>query len=211
MRYEDFTVGEVLEAKIESLMPTGISLNLGINLKGFIPKLHWADDPRLKKPELRFRPGQKITCRVLKVMAERKKIHLTCKKSLMDADNVPAYNDVSQLEKGMVYKGTVTLIENGGVLVTFFGDLSGWMPRHWLQKKGIPDISRFFFLGQLVDCKVHSIEETGKVMLNLAKVDNLGSETKVSKPLKALGTIVKCRVEKVFQEGQEGSCGLEVC
>ena len=54
LRYEDFIVGDLIEAKIDSVTPAGISVNLGVNLQGFIPKLHWADDPRLKKPELRF-------------------------------------------------------------------------------------------------------------------------------------------------------------
>ena len=209
LRYEDFSIGEIIEAKIDSLTPAGISLNLGPNLKGFIPKLHWADDPRLKKPELRFRPGQTISCRVLKVMVDRKNVHLTCKKSLIDI-KTQAHSDPTELQKGQSLKGTVTLIESGGVLVTFFGDLSGWMPRQWLEKKGISDMSRFFYLGQVVDCTVHSIQESGKVMLNLAKEDNAKTEKHDSKPVQNLGTIVKCRVEKIFKEGQDGSCGLEV-
>jgi rRNA biogenesis protein RRP5 len=127
LRYEDFTVGEVVEAKIDSLTPAGVSVDLGVNLKGFIPKLQWADDPRLKKPELRFRVGEPITCRVLKVMIDRKTVHLTCKKSMLD-EAVVAYCYPSQLKKHLALKGTVVLIEKGGVVVSFFGELTGYRP-----------------------------------------------------------------------------------
>lgn len=209
IRYEDFIIGDLLEGKIDSVTPAGISLNLGVNLKGFIPKLHWADDPRLKKPELRFRVGEPLSCRVLKVMIERKTVHLTCKKTLLD-ESILAYAHPSQLKKNLNLKGTVALIEKGGILVAFFGELTGWMPRDRLLKKGISDISRFFYVGQLVDCTVESVHETGKVTLNLAKSDTDQSENSVSKPAQSLGTLVKCRVERVFEAGPDGTCGLEV-
>lgn len=209
LRYEDFVVGDLLEGKIDSVSPAGISVNLGVNLKGFIPKLHWADDPRLKKPELRFRIGEPISCRVLKVMLDRKTVHLTCKKTLLD-EKIPAYGHPSQLKKNMVVKGTVALIEKGGVLVTFFSELTGWMPRDRILKKGVSDISRYFYVGQVVDCKVEDIQETGKVTLNLAKGDLTPDEDPASKPVQNLGTIVSCRVERIFVAGEEGSSGLEV-
>ena len=209
LRYEDFIVGDLIEAKIDSVTPAGISVNLGVNLQGFIPKLHWADDPRLKKPVLRFRVGEPINCRVLKVMIDRKTVHLTCKKSLVD-DKILAYSQPSQLKKNLDLKGTVALIEKGGVLVSFFGELTGWMPRDRLLKKGVSDISRYFYVGQVVDCKVDALHETGKVTLNLAKEDLIQEETQVSKPVENLGTVVSCRVERIFHAGQEGSSGLEV-
>lgn len=210
LRYEDFTVGEVLQAKIEAVTPAGVSVDLGINLKGFIPKLHWADDPRLKKPELRFRVGDAITCRVLKVMIDRKNIHLTCKKSLLD-ETVVAYAHPSQLNNTLALKGTVAMIENGGVLVSFFGDLTGYMPRNRLLKKGISDISRYFYVGQVIDCMVDDIQESGKVTLNLIKSDSVQPENPIAKPVSILGTIVACKVERVFDAGEGGSSGLEVC
>ena len=171
LRYEDFTVGEVVEAKIDSLTSAGVSVDLGVNLKGFIPKLQWADDPRLKKPELRFRVGEPITCRVLKVMIDRKTVHLTCKKSMLD-EAVVAYCYPSQLKKHLALKGTVVLIEKGGVVVSFFGELSGYIPKNSLLKKGVTDISRYFYIGQVIDCTVYDIHESGKVTLSLSSSDS---------------------------------------
>jgi len=34
LRYEDFTVGELVEGRIESVAPSGITVSLGQNLKG---------------------------------------------------------------------------------------------------------------------------------------------------------------------------------
>lgn len=215
IRYEDFVVGDTLEAKIDHVTPSGVSLNLGVNLKGFVPKLHWADDPRLKRPELRFRPGATLKCRVLKVMVERKSVHLTCKKSLID-ENIPAYRHSSQLERGLELKGTVALVERGGVLVSFFDELTGWIPHDRLSQTGISDISQYFYVGQVVDCTVEKVYETGKVILNLAKSGTIPTGTtapanqSVSVPVHSLGTIVSCRVEKVVEVVSGASGGIEV-
>ncbi len=209
LRYEDFTVGEILEGKIDSVSPAGVSVHLGVNLKGFIPKLHWADDPRLKKPELRFRVGEPITCRVLKVMVDRKTIHLTCKKSMLD-EKVVAYSCTSQLETNIAVKGTVALIEQGGVLVSFFDGLTGYIPGNRLLKNGITDINRYFYMGQVIDCKVENINESGKVTLTLAKSVSTKPASLPAKPILILGSIVECKVERVYDAVEGSSSGLEV-
>lgn len=208
LRYEDFTVGELVEAKIDAVQTTGVSVRLGTNLSGFIPKHHWADDPRLKKPELRFRPGESITCRVLKVLPERKAVHLTCKKSLVENDG-PAYSDASQLNTGQTLKGTIAMIGKGGVLVSFYGDLTGWIPEKWLLKNGIADMMRYFYVGQLIECTVIQLHETGKVTLALGKTTDV-EPVSSTKPVQSLGVVVQCRVEKVFAGEEESSRGLEV-
>lgn len=217
LRYEDFAVGEVVVAKVESGTASGVLVNLGVQLKGYIPKLHWADDPRLKKPELRFRPGIAVTCRVLKVVPEKKSLLLTCKKSLVD-ESVPAYEHPSQLQNNQLVKGTVALVDKGGVLVTFFGNLTGWMPRGLLAKRGVSDMNQCFFVGQLVDCVVDEIQESGKVILAVPKSDS--GDTSVQPKSQSnqqpnpqglvMGTIVSCKVEKVVETSQGASSGLEV-
>ena len=201
LRYEDFPVGQLVEANIDSVLATGITVDLGVNLRGFIPKLHWADDPRLKRPELRFKPGTAVTCRVLKYNPDRKSLFLTCKKSVV-ADNGPIYHESSQLTKHATLKGTVALIEKGGMLVVFFGELAGWIPFARLEKRGLS--AEHFFLGQLVDCVVESVDnDTGKVVLDLEKGDVAAVDE-----TRGLGDIVQCQVEKVNDE--ENSPGLEV-
>ena len=170
LRYEDYTVGELVEGRVESVTPAGISLVLGQNLKGFVPKLHWADDPRLKKPELRFKIGSTLKCRVLRIQLDRRQLHLTCKPSLVDGTENPICSDVGQLEKKLRLKGVVSLIQSGGVLVSFYGNLTGWIPRIRLQQKGIADIGRYFFPGQVISCIVDNVQsDSGKVTLDLDK------------------------------------------
>ena len=214
LRYEDFTIGEVVEAKVEAVHPSGVAVRLGVHLNGFIPKLHWADDPRLKRPELRFRAGESVTCRVLKVLPDRKTVHLTCKKSLVE-DDTPIYSHPSQVSPNLALKGTVALIEKGGVMVSFYGELSGWIPKDRLAKKGIADVSRYFYVGQLVDCTVDYVLETGKVTLHLGKPDSTDAVPKTKKkgnqPIQTLGSVVQCKVEKIFPAGDDNSSsGLEV-
>lgn len=88
LRYEDLEVGQLVEAKIGSLNANGVCVQVGAGLKGFVPKLHWADDPRLKKPELRFRPDSTIVCRVLKLDLDKKQLFLTAKKTLTESEEV---------------------------------------------------------------------------------------------------------------------------
>jgi len=202
LRYEDFTVGQLIEATIDSVLATGITVDLGVNLRGFIPKLHWADDPRLKRPELRFKPGTTVTCRVLKYNSDRRSLLLTCKKSLV-ADNQPVYHEFSQLTKKATVKGTVALVEKGGILVAFYAELTGWIPFARLEKRGLSN--QHFFLGQVIDCVVENVDsETGKVVLDLEKSDIALAGAEVR-----LGEVVQCRVEKV--NAGESNPGLEVC
>lgn len=225
MRYEDFQVGEMVEGKIESVSPAGVAVQLGIGLKGFIPKLHWADDPRLKRPELRFKIGETVKGRVLKVNLARKNVHLTCKKTLLESTE-PVYSQPSELTRGLQLKGTVTLIEKGGVLVTFFGDLTGYMPRDFVKLRGVSDIARYFYVGQLIDCVITNITEEGKMTVNLPGEAAKKSESEPQKAektkkakqaketpagCKPAGAIVTCKVTKIFDAEEEASKGLEVC
>lgn len=225
LRYEDFQIGELIDVKIESVSPAGVAVSLGIGLKGFIPKLHWADDPRLKRPELRFKSGESIKGRVLKVNLARKNVHLTCKKTLLESSE-PIYSQPSDLTRGLQLKGTVTLIEKGGVLVTFFGDLTGYMPRDFVKARGVSDITRYFYVGQLIDCVVAKVTEEGKVTVSLpadpsnkteASVTKKQEKTKKVKEVKEtpagckpVGTLVTCKVTKIFDTEEEVSKGLEV-
>ena len=202
LRYEDFSVGQLVAAVIDSVLPVGIGVSLGSNLKGFITKLHWADDPRLKRPELRFKIGDTVTCRVLKVSLERKSLYLTCKKSLVE-DEGPIYSQASQLAVKTAVKGTVSLIQTSGILVTFYDELTGWIPISRLQKRGV-DL-KHFFMGQIVDCVVESLNDTGRVVLNLRHVDAPRMDDSVAN---AVGTLVQCKVKQVNVE--ENSRGLEV-
>ena len=228
LRYEDLTIGDRVTATIESVNSGGVSVRLGAAaLKGFVPKLHWADDPRLRKPELRFRAGETLQCRVLKLDVERRQLHLTAKASLVeqrpnDDDDAPVCSRTEQLQKTMRLKGTVSLIDKGGVLVSFFGQATGWIPKARLDALGVVDIGRHFFPGQVVDCVVDSVQqETGKVTLNLIKigdtVDIKPVKSKSRKPTAAaadgdadnqVGCIVECRVTSVHLEGS--TAGIEV-
>jgi predicted RNA-binding protein with RPS1 domain len=142
-------------------------------------------------------------------MIDRKTVHLTCKKSMLD-EAVVAYCYPSQLKKHLALKGTVVLIEKGGVVVSFFGELSGYIPKNSLLKKGVTDISRYFYIGQVIDCTVYDIHESGKVTLSLSSSDSTEEKSHVVQPVTTVGSIVECKVEKVFNAGEGGSSGLEV-
>jgi len=128
----------------------------------------------------------------------------------MLSDDVPIYSDASQLHNKMAMLGTVALIEKGGVLVVFYGDLTGWIPRDRLLKKGISDLNQYFYVGQLVDCTVNEIKETGKLTLNFGKEKEGKTKTKDTSSI-SLGAVVSCLVERVIPAEQDTSRGgLEV-
>jgi hypothetical protein len=65
-------------------------------------------------------------------------------------------------------------------------------------------------MGKVIDCKVESINESGKVILTLAGSGLTKPKSLPDKPILNLGTIVECKVERVYDAVEGNSSGLEV-
>ena len=90
-------------------------MEIGKNMTAFIPAMHMSDVP-LKNPEKKFKVGDKVKCRVLRVDPEKRKVHLTAKNILVNED-YPIVSNYDQQNVGKVTEGVVVSLSTEGILL----------------------------------------------------------------------------------------------
>ena len=98
-----------------NLIFTGLFVEIGKNMTAFIPAMHMSDVP-LKNPEKKFKVGDKVKCRVLRVDPEKRKVHLTAKNILVNED-YPIVSNYDQQNVGKVTEGVVVSLSTEGILL----------------------------------------------------------------------------------------------
>lgn len=71
------------------------------------------------------------------------KIQLTLKPVLLVSDTPPLHR-FEDAQPGVLYEGVVTLIVKTGLLLTFYGDVKGWL------KLSEADRKKKYYIGQVV-------------------------------------------------------------
>lgn len=82
---------------------------------------------------------------VLKVDLLKNRLIVTLKKSLV-SNNDPTISSYTSARVGVCYSGTVVAITRNGVIVSFFGDVKGYLEN---SSQYVP-AGHSFFIGQLV-------------------------------------------------------------
>ncbi|XP_052773378.1 protein RRP5 homolog [Mya arenaria] len=204
MSITDIHPGELIECTVKELKPKGIVVEMGYRVSGFIPSIHLAD-VTLTHPEEKFKVGTKLKCRVLEVNRKRSRVYLTHKRSLLNS-KYPLISAMDQVETGMVLEGFVSSIQKFGVFVTFYNHVQGLVPRPLLSSEPIPYPEKVFYVGQVVRCKVISVQQAeGKLKLSfvLEGKKEFGAREKIPEGFK-VGECVKCVV------AQKNATGLDV-
>ena len=153
MKFADLKVGEAVEGKVERHGDYGMTVSLTDTIRGMVPRLHLADVD-LKNPKARFKEGGAVKCRVLSLEPEKRRLLLTCKRSLVQSDK-ERLCDYSQAKPGEVYQGVIAAVREIGCVVRFFGDVVGRV--HKLELSSIQlvtDPKAVFSVGQTVECRV---------------------------------------------------------
>ncbi|XP_052228949.1 protein RRP5 homolog isoform X2 [Dreissena polymorpha] len=156
MQATDLKPGELVECTLKSIEKTGLQVQVGSKVKGIIPSIHMAD-VTLTNPEKKFTVGQKLKCRVLMVNKKRSVVFLTHKKSLLTS-KYPVVCDLSEVKVGMELEGFISSIKDFGCFVTFYNNLQGLAPTPLLSTEKIAYPEKVFFPGQIVRCKVVSVD-----------------------------------------------------
>lgn len=157
LQFQDIIPGTTLECTVDQIHEKGVSVKITNHLSGFIPNLHLANFP-LKYPGKKFTQGIKIKCRVLMVDVKKKQVLLTRKKSLVNS-KLPVLTSWSQLEPNLVLDGFICSVTDKGVLVAFYNNFKGWVPKRELSEENIPYPEKVFILGQVVKCRVMNWDE----------------------------------------------------
>ncbi len=167
MKYSDLKLGEIVEGTIERLGDFGMIVSLTDSIRGLCPHRYMTDG-KLKQPRRKLKVGTKVKCRVLTLTPDRKKLSLSCKKSLLKSSH-DTLVDYSQANPGDVYTGVVSSVYHYGIVVRFSGDVHGLVVKSELSStQVIDDPQAVFWPGQTVDCKVlHCDLPTEKLRLSL--------------------------------------------
>ncbi|XP_023328574.1 protein RRP5 homolog isoform X2 [Eurytemora carolleeae] len=207
-KIDNLTIGQKVRGTIKGFVDGGLEVKVGATLVGFIPTL-FLSDVRLQHPEKKFFIGDKIDCRVLRVNPKKNRLHLTSKPILVKEE----FSIVSTYEQavvGTITEGVITKITQHGLLISLFGDLMGFAPKHMISEEVIQHLEKLFFLGQAVKCQiVGSDEEKNRITLSLkiGSMKPLGKKQKERGKSLALGSIYTAKVTGITEKGLD--CEVE--
>ncbi|XP_076101163.1 protein RRP5 homolog [Mytilus galloprovincialis] len=203
MSLHDIKPGDIVECTVETCVEKGIGVKLSQNIHGYIPNLHLANSTFKTRDVKEFHEGKQLKCRVLKVDEKKRNVILTNKKMLLNT-KLPILTDFDQLKSGMDVEGYIAKITNKGVLVAFFNEIKGWVPRKQLSTENIEFPEKVFFKGQVVKAKVLSWnEEKKKIILsfNVGAKSSFGTKEDESEDGMKIGQIMKCEVTGKTETG----------
>ncbi|KAJ2603240.1 rRNA biogenesis protein rrp5 [Coemansia sp. RSA 1721] len=125
----DLTPGNHVSGTIKRFTDAGVEVTISSTLSGFIHK-HDLFDTKPIHPELLFKQGKRIACRVLKIQKEKRGILLTCRKSLVQSKLpvVLGYSESEGAVPGTITMATVDREVKGGYVVRFYQSTTGFIP-----------------------------------------------------------------------------------
>ncbi|KAJ1799982.1 rRNA biogenesis protein rrp5, partial [Coemansia sp. RSA 2399] len=121
-----FSIGDVhpgmlVTATVRAYNDKGASVDISPQIRGFIFKEDLSDIP-LKHPELLFKPGKEIPCRVLKALRDQNKIILTARKNLVKSKLpvVCGYTEEEGAVPGAIVQATVIRAVKHGFIASLY-------------------------------------------------------------------------------------------
>ncbi|PRT55296.1 rRNA biogenesis protein rrp5 [Wickerhamiella sorbophila] len=189
LRLEQVPVGEVIDdAKVERILPKGaVIISLGDGISGLASEFHLSDI-KLSQPERKFKPGQKVTVRVLAVDKAHHRIKLTVKKSLINSET-PILSDLADIKIGDTSTGTLIAFRDNGAIVEFGGDVKGFLPLGEMSEATISNPKEHFRLGQSLTVRILDVDSSrSRLVLSCRKFT--GGNTSTSTPGEVLSGIV---------------------
>ncbi|KAL7064474.1 hypothetical protein AAHC03_05325 [Spirometra sp. Aus1] len=161
----DVKAGAKVTATVRKCDKGGVVVRIGGKLRGLIPYMHLSD-VAIKKPEDRFKRGDKVKCRVLVINKETGKLLLTAKKSLLSSE-LPLLGSAKMRktwrklveerktrQEPMIVLAFVVHVSEKGVLVSGVNNVRGWVPKKETFAASSPSITQFFSRGQTLQFRV---------------------------------------------------------
>lgn len=168
-RYQDIEAGQIVEGTVSALSNHGMMVKISDFIKGLVPRTHLSDI-LLRHPEKKYKEGMTIKCRVLSVEADRKRLSLTRKKTLLES-TLPLFLTYSDARKGRISHGYIVSIKTFGCIVRFYNDVRGLVPIGELSSEPRLNPEEAFYIGQVLKVKVLQCEpEKEKLLLSFKAV-----------------------------------------
>ena len=200
---DQLEIGQKVTATVKAFCKAGLVVSLGPTLTGLIPSLYLSD-VLLSKPELKYLPGDKVKCRVLRLEPANNRLQLTSKPILVNND-FTIVSTWGEAVPGVVTEGVVVKVSGEGLLIQLWGQMKGWAPKSQLSVEKIEFPEKLFFLGQAVKCRVVEKEEAKDrltLSLVLDSMKPLGRREKAEQRLE-LGADVSGVVTRVTEKGAD--------
>lgn len=171
--------------EVVQIVPTGgIMLKVFDDFDAFVPELH-ISDVKLAYPEKKFKVGTKCKARVL--FKQGKRLQMTLKKSLINIDEEDILNTFEKATVGLRTLGTILAFVRGGALVTFFGNVKGFLPISEVSETFVENLASVYKLGQTIPLTILEVKQHEKKLIVTARQSTELSEIQVS----ALGEIIE--------------------
>ena len=155
------------------------------HLKALVPALHMSDLAS-SKAHKKYKEGQKVGGRVLRVDVQNKKVVVTLKPALVDS-KLPVLARVEDAVIGSKYHGVITGVQSYGVFVSFFGDVSGLVP---VAECGLPEgqpLQDAFSPGSVVKVRVAGVDmQKNRLKLSLLSKKKAAAVVEVDEGLGGL-------------------------
>lgn len=114
-------------------------------LSGVIPGIHLSDVP-VSDIGARFKVGQKLSCRVLKIA--KKNLILTAKRTLVNSEYA-IIADPRQAHEGTVAHGYICSVKDDGITLGFYSGITGYVPASHLGGNSLKDPKKSYMIGQV--------------------------------------------------------------
>ncbi|CAH8549506.1 unnamed protein product [Heterobilharzia americana] len=156
---QELEPGTKVSAFIKRYAKTGIVVQLEGRLHGLIPYLH-TTDVNLKDHKEKFKAGEKVSCLVLHVDKFAKKLLLTAKPGLLNAECIIfgsqkmfiALDDKDNTER--VFVGFIVKVSEKGLLVSGLDNIRGWIPKRETGLGVGDSLQANFYRGQVLKVKM---------------------------------------------------------
>lgn len=205
MRVSEVMIGEVIKSTVKSITPKSIILDINGSVDGVVFPLHFADIP-LKRPEKKYKVGQSVRARVLKVDPERNRIVLSLKKTLVQSE-LAVVGTLQDARVGVVTHGTVGRIIEGnagpiGILLDLYGHIRVYVPIPEAMEIGSSSdsVRNTFFLGKCVKLRLTRVEyESGKITASIKQASESYLK-RLNVDAVQVGEIVKGKLAAIHQD-----------
>lgn len=200
LSYEDARPGQIISGTVSKYKShegeiRGIVLKITDSISGLIPSNHLSDI-QLQFPEKKFKIDSLVQARVLSVDPDRRRLTLTCKKSLLKS-KATIWASYSDVQVGVQSPGTIIAFLPSGALVQFYDHLKGFLPTSEMSESFIKDPKEHFRIGQVITLRAITIDASNKRLIVSCRQD-IDTSSTVEKVLAklAIGDILSGKVSE---------------
>ncbi|KAI8609381.1 hypothetical protein BC830DRAFT_844955, partial [Chytriomyces sp. MP71] len=162
MRRSDVKVGMIVKGTVTKVEDYGLMVNLADGISALVPRTHLAEST-VANPGKMFKIGSSVKARVLSVNAEKRRIAMTLKKSLVNS-TLPLVSRYSASYVAQVADGFIVSVLPFGCIVGFYNDIKALVPLRELSNLFVSDPKAMFNPGAVVRCRILSVDEAAGKM-----------------------------------------------